>query len=343
VSPSKLSLSLTLLGGLLVSPVWSQEPEEGLGHGPEVDGSAEQLRATPRWQTDPGALPPAVARRAREVRDLPLPERVGAISELFLGLPYLDGCTGEGEGFDQDPPARYDVFDCVTFIEEVLALSLAADPAWAGWYRTQLRFEEGVPSYEARNHFFVMEWIRYNIEAGFIEDVTPQLGEVRWIEREISDDTWSAWRRRGRFPLADERLPTGTMRLPVLPLPQALEAVDRIPPGAIIVTVRIPLDHVPIVVTHVGLTVPAAEPTMRHATKMGDGRVRDDRLAWYLEHLESYSNWPVAGITVLMPREQGPRVTSAPRAWAPEGTKGPPADAGGPGTASAGDEPEPKP
>ncbi len=263
--------------------------------------------APPAWDSDPGALPPEVAARAYELRQRPLAERIGAVSELFLGRPYQEGCAGEGEGFDADPPARYDVFDCVTFLEEVLALALAPDPAWVGWMRTQLRFRDGEPSYETRHHFFVMEWIHYNIEAGFIEDITASLGEAVYIDKQLDAQAYASWRRRERFPLPDERLPAGAMHLPVLPLDQALAAVDRIPAGAIVVTVRIPLDHIPIVVTHVGFTVPAEQPTMRHATRMGEGRVRDDSLAWYLEHLESYSNWPIAGISVLMPLEQGPR------------------------------------
>ena len=278
--------------------------------------AAAPLVPTP-WVADPGALPREVAQLAYATRTRPLPERIGAISALFLDRPYQDGCTGEGRGFDLDPPARYDVFDCVTFLEEVLALALAPDPAWTAWYRTQLRFHGGVSSYETRNHFFVMQWIRHNVEAGFFRDVTAELGEATLIEREISSATYASWRRRDRFPLGDERLPLGTMHLPVLPLDQALAVVDDIPPGAIVVTVRIPLDHIPIVVTHVGFTVPAESPTMRHATRMGDGRVRDDSLSWYIEHLKSYTNWPVAGISVLVPLEQGPRALASPAAEIP--------------------------
>ncbi len=265
------------------------------------------------WQADPGALPPELVSATLDSRDRSIGERMGAISAVLLDRPYQDGCTGEGVGVDSDPPARYDVFDCVTFLEEVLALSLASDPAWAGYYRSQLRFLDGEQSYEARNHFFVMEWIAHNLRAGFIEDITATLGPVTWIDKQVTDQTWASWRRRSWFPLTDERLPTGPLRLPVLPLEGALEVVEDIPDGAIIVTVRIPLEHVPIVVTHVGFTVPADRPTMRHATRMGEGGVRDDSLAWYLEHLMSYGNWPVAGINVLMPRDQGPRVGARPR------------------------------
>jgi len=257
---------------------------------------------------DFGALPPEVAEAARASRHLPLAERLDAVSAPMLGRPYLDGCTGEGQGVDPDPPARYDVYDCLTFVEEVLALGLAPDPAWAPMYRSALRFQDAEPSYERRNHFFVMDWIANNVEAGLIRDITEQLGPVEWIDKPLDAGTWANWRHRGRFALDDDQLPVGRLRLPVLSLETALEVVDRIPPGSLVVTVRVPLDHVPITVTHVGLVVPGEQPTMRHATRMGDKLVRDDSLAWYLRHLQSYSNWPVAGVNLLMPLEQGPRL-----------------------------------
>ena len=70
---------------------------------------------------------------------------------------------------------------------------------------------------------------------------------------------------------------------------------------------RIVAPSVPIVVSHVGLTVEGGK--MRHATKMGAGSVRDDDLRWYIRHLSTYTHWPVAGINVLEPIEQGPRLS----------------------------------
>ena len=300
---------------LCVLPVGAEDPQPGV---PLADAAPDIERPEP-WLADPGALPDELVAAVHASRELPIGARMGAISDPLVGRPYQDGCTGEGQGYDDDPPARYDVFDCVTFLEEVLALSLAADPAWAGHYRTQLRFGDSQPSYESRNHFFVMEWIAHNVEAGFIQDITASLGPVTLIDKQVTPETWASWRRRSWFPLGDERLPTGSLYLPVLPLETALEVVKDIPDGAIIVTVRIPLEHVPIVVTHVGFTVPAELPTMRHATRMGEGGVRDDSLAWYVEHLQSYTNWPVAGVNVLMPLEQGPRLGALP-----DGTQGMP-------------------
>jgi hypothetical protein len=283
-----------------------EEPASGTDTLPM--GVAVPGEEAPRGPFDEGSIPPAVVEAARASRGLPLGDRVGAVSAPFLHLPYQDGPTGEGRGPDPDPPARYDVFDCLTFVEEVAAIALAPDPAEAGRYRTAIRFRDARPVYDERNHFFEWEWIPRNVAGGFLEDVTEALGGAVVHEKEVTTQVWRHWRRRPLFSLPDERFPTGRFRLPVLPLEAALAAVPRIPPGAIVVTVRMPVPHLPVVVTHVGLTVPGRTPTMRHATRMSTHDVRDDSLAWYFAHLQEYTHWPVAGIQVLLLREQGPRL-----------------------------------
>ena len=88
----------------------------------------------------------------------------------------------------------------------------------------------------------------------------------------------------------------------------AREAIDRIPDGALILTVRQSRDAVPIVVTHLGFKVPSPPKVrVRHATRIGsEPRVRNERLVWYLEHVQWYHRWPVEGVSILMPQEFGP-------------------------------------
>lgn len=265
-------------------------------------------------QVDEGAIPAELVRIAREVRGRPIGERMAAISAPLMGTPYLNDAAGEGQGKDPDPPARYDAFDCLTFVEEVLALALAGDPTGAPAIRRQLRYGGGAPvDYDNRNHFMLQEWVPRNIENGLLEDITAQLGETHLVEKEVTARTWAWWRKRKLFQLPDERLPTGTFRLQVMRLGAAAEIVHDIPDGALILTVRESRDAVPIIVTHLGFKVPAGDvPMMRHATRMGsEPRVRNDKLDWYLEHVRWYQRWPVDGITVLMPREIGPRQGAA--------------------------------
>jgi hypothetical protein len=256
-----------------------------------------------------GVIPESVLRAARETAGRPLAERMKAVSEPLLGLPYeIDG-HGEGVGPDTDPPARYDAFDCVTFLEEVLALSLAGDPVGAPLIRNALRYQGGVPDYAGRHHFMLAQWIPANIEAGFFEDITHTLGETHRLQKEVTRSVWANWAGTTGFTMPIESLPVGTYGLNVLSLDAAEAAMERIPPGAIILTIRAPRDWKPIVVSHVGFMIDAGEgvpPMMRHATKMSGGSVRDHLLSWYIDHMRWYKR-PVEGISVLMPIDQGPR------------------------------------
>ena len=104
--------------------------------------------------------------------------------------------------------------------------------------------------------------------------------------------------------------PPGSSGCRLLTPGAAWDTATEIPDGAIVLTVRESKAHVPIVVTHLGFKVSSTlpdKPFLRHATKMGkQPRVRNDWLHWYIEHNRWYHWWPVAGFTVLMPREQGP-------------------------------------
>lgn len=252
-------------------------------------------------------IPEDVRQRAREAHTWPLGERVRHISDPWVGLPYEMGPLGEAGGVDPDPVTRFDVFDCLTFVEETLALALAPDPTDAPRVRAGLRYRGGAPiSYENRRHFMIAEWIPGTIAEGWMVDLTPTFpGAVR-LQKVVTPDTWQSWRRRSLFALPNERLPVGTFDSWYLPLDAAAAAVPHIPAGAVVFTLREPWQHLPEAITHVGLTVAAEVPTMRHASRMGRRVVRDDKLAWYVQHLHTYVNWPAAGIIVLYPQEFGP-------------------------------------
>ena len=257
---------------------------------------------------DDAAIPTELMDIARESSDLPLGDRMRAISQPLKGLPYQVDPIGEGAGPDPDPVTRYDVFDCLTFVEEVLALGLPVDPAFASELRQSLRYgPEAEVSYENRNHFMLHQWIPNNIANGLLVDITTELGSTVRMSKTVETRTWTRWKSRSRFMLTDEQLPVGLFELDILPLDQALLSLSSLPPGALIITVRENRSYVPIVVTHIGFVVASDDPErplMRHATKMGsEPRVRDDFLQWYFEHLQNYKYWKVAGVVVLMPQE----------------------------------------
>jgi hypothetical protein len=175
-----------------------------------------------------------------------------------------------------------------------------------------LRYGDRPVAYENRHHFMELQWIPAAVAAGFIRDTTAEYGPVQHYERDVTLGLWRSWGRRRLFALTDEQLPVGRMALNWLPMDVAKAAVDRIRPGSIVMAVRVDRPWVPLWINHLGFTVPAAEPTFRHASRMSHSlRTRDHRLAWYFEHLETaYVNWPTAGVAIFEPIEQGPRVAA---------------------------------
>ncbi|MBW1876826.1 MAG: DUF1460 domain-containing protein [Deltaproteobacteria bacterium] len=271
-----------------------------------------------------GSIPAEVLDAARSAHLLPLAERMKAVSEPLLGQPYMADPLGEGSGMDADPLARYDAFDCLTLVEEVLALSLAGDPVHATPIRLGLRYAGDEHAYATRRHFMELQWLPAALENQWLRETTAEYGVVASYHREVTPALWANWGRRSLFALTDEQLPTGEMRLDYLPLEAAIEAVDRIRPGSIVMTVREDRPWVPIWITHLGFTVPAETPTLRHASRMKSAQVsRDHSLSWYLEHLRTYKNWKAAGIAIFEPVEFGPRLSLLPAAPVGKGNPGP--------------------
>jgi hypothetical protein len=254
------------------------------------------------------SIPAELLQASRDARALPFPERMGAVSRALLGRPYVNDPMGEGAGTDPDPIARYDAFDCLTYAEEVLAWSFAADPAAAAEVRRSLRYGDGVPvEYAKRRHFMELQWIPGTVRDGWLRPTTAEYGKVVTLEKTVTADTWARWSSRAKFKMTDAELPRGEMSLDVLPLDEALRVADTIRPGSLILTVRVDRAGVPIWITHVSLLVPDGKggTVLRHATKIGDDdRVKDHAFRWYVEHLRSYTNWTVLGIAVLEPVPQ---------------------------------------
>ncbi len=108
-----------------------------------------------------------------------VPTRSGrflAISRLLMGTPVARDPLGEGPGTVPDPDPRLDLtrVDCVTYVEQCLALALDGavnDPVGT---LDQIRYRRSEVGYATRNHFFIADWIEAN--TAFVEDVTASLG-----------------------------------------------------------------------------------------------------------------------------------------------------------------------
>lgn len=103
--------------------------------------------------------------------------RIAQVSEALLGRPYAIDPLGEGPAgsIDRDPLWRTDAFDCLTFIETVIALARSADADGARDSLRQIRYADGIIDFARRNHFPDADWIPNNLRVGGLRDVTAQL------------------------------------------------------------------------------------------------------------------------------------------------------------------------
>lgn len=105
--------------------------------------------------------------------------RIDVLSRQFLGHPYrpnpLIGSADTAEVFT----ASLDGFDCVTYIETILALACASNvDEFIGWLR-KIRYERGRIQWERRNHYMTL-WIRNNVRERIIRPVSmPDVPTVR--------------------------------------------------------------------------------------------------------------------------------------------------------------------
>src|SRR6266849_7945036 len=97
--------------------------------------------------------------------------RIDALSRRFLGRSYkpnpLIGSANTAEVFT----ASLDGFDCVTYIETVVALARASSVEdFSEWLR-KIRYERGRIKWQRRNHYMT-QWIRNNVREGMIKPVS---------------------------------------------------------------------------------------------------------------------------------------------------------------------------
>ncbi len=111
--------------------------------------------------------------------------RIDVLSRQFLGRPYktnpLTGLADTAEVFT----ASLDGFDCVTYIETVLALARASDVEdFTKWLR-KIRYERGRIQWKRRNHYSTL-WIRNNIREGIVRPLSMPAVPTVSMERVLN-------------------------------------------------------------------------------------------------------------------------------------------------------------
>ncbi|MFL6277395.1 MAG: N-acetylmuramoyl-L-alanine amidase-like domain-containing protein [Blastocatellia bacterium] len=204
-----------------------------------------------------------------------LDERLERLSAQFLDVPYLSNPLGGGPDVHESLVTRLDGFDCVTYVETVLALagSRAADE-FSDALR-EMRYADGEVDWRSRNHYMA-DWVKHNRRQGIVKDITAGPRAVT---------------RTRRLSLIQE-LPAKTVTFRVFPK-QAMATIRLIAETgdiALFASTRRNLD-----VFHLGFIIKRDHQVwLRHASRTA-GRIIDQPLADFLKAQR------MSGIILLRP------------------------------------------
>ncbi|MGH7496834.1 MAG: N-acetylmuramoyl-L-alanine amidase-like domain-containing protein [bacterium] len=114
----------------------------------------------------------------REVsgREKDLNRRLAIYSERARGTPYALFCLGEGADgkYDRDPLVDFARADCMTFCEQILAMTISGsfEEMFANLLR--LRYRQGEIGFTTRNHYTHADWVPNN--AWLLTEATVEIG-----------------------------------------------------------------------------------------------------------------------------------------------------------------------
>ncbi|HLL81997.1 MAG TPA: N-acetylmuramoyl-L-alanine amidase-like domain-containing protein [Longimicrobium sp.] len=229
-----------------------------------------------------------------------LPERLVEASRRFLNTPYVISPLGEGHGRDPDPTVRYDAVDCLTFVEQTVALALAHRPEEVTPLLQELRYGRE-PRYEDRNHLMEAQWLPNNLRKGFLRDVTQDYGgrDTVRVSKRLTPAAWQSNLGKALELPADKRV-VGEFALDIIPLDKVVEKAPRIPTGTILVVVREDAPFRVTRITHLGFIIQKEDGRtyLRHAAMSVFQRVVDEELGHFIGRNVKYDKWRVSGVSL---------------------------------------------
>jgi hypothetical protein len=271
-------------------------------------------RATPTKHAS-GAFAAELGRLHRQHRRFDA--RLERVSARFLGAAYGLSPLGEGPGGerDRDPLVRLDRFDCVTYVEQVMAFSWFGEQSVAVRELKRIRYQRGTIRYGARKHIMMALWIPASAAEGMVSDITVQVAPrtARQASLDISHADFAS--KEGRaLALAPGDRPVGHFEVPIVPVADMAAAIGRVPHGTLITTIREERTHVPYRASHVGLVVvrDGGERQVRHADKRR-GVVAEEPLRSFVARAARMKRWPVSGFNLQQIAKHPPSVRAEER------------------------------
>ncbi|MGZ6125481.1 MAG: N-acetylmuramoyl-L-alanine amidase-like domain-containing protein [Myxococcales bacterium] len=244
-----------------------------------------------------------------EAHRLPFAERIGALSELFVGVPYTDFPLGDGPtGPEPGPLFRTDGVDCQTYVETVLAMANAGSLGQARSILDDIRYADGKPSFQTRNHFTEAQWLPANTRKGYLTDEVPGLDRgAPTSTLTLVKEQWAQVPALKR--LAPANIPDGKYRVRYLPLDQVQKHAGEIVPGTVAMVVRENDPARVVRITHMGFVVRTRKGlAVRHASTGNEHAVIDEPFDAFVRRQAEYKKWKVAGIAFARPLDASRRV-----------------------------------
>jgi hypothetical protein len=203
--------------------------------------------------------------------------RIEVLSRRFLGSPYqsdpLIGSAETAEVFTTSLAG----FDCVTYLETIIALACASDADDFADLIRRIRYRKGRIEWHQRNHYMT-DWIRNNLREGILGRIStralPSVTKVRILN-------------------AVRGLPARRARMKWIPKPALMRFEPHLETGDLIffVSTRKTLD-----VFHAGIIVRVGQTLlMRHASR-SQGKVVEQELREFLAANR------MAGVIIARPR-----------------------------------------
>ncbi|HEX5735939.1 MAG TPA: N-acetylmuramoyl-L-alanine amidase-like domain-containing protein [Blastocatellia bacterium] len=201
--------------------------------------------------------------------------RIDEISARLIGAPYDANPLGGGPDSSETMTISLERFDCVTYIETVLALAHACSVEEFVEAVRRMRYERGIIDWFHRNHYMI-DWAEKNEKRGLIKNITAGPEAVR----------------KSRKLTVVKGLPEERVNFDCIPKRRINRISDEIETGDVIlfVSAKKNLD-----VFHTGFLVRrGGDLFLRHATR-SKGEVVEQKLSLFLK-----SN-RMSGIILLRP------------------------------------------
>jgi len=204
------------------------------------------------------------------------------IGNQYLGVKYVNDPLGEEIAPDTDPLIRFDAFDCMTFVETVLANGDKEK-------LNKIRYKDGKIGFLTRNHFTESDWIENN--ADIVENVSGQYSNATAIRTAIIDK--QQWFKRVHN--IDVDIPKRMIKLEYIPYAH-IQNINNSAPVVVLFIIDNPkiADKIgtDLIVSHMGFLLPNG--VLRHASSQ-HGRVIDVDFKEYInERAKNKNNLGIA-------------------------------------------------